>query len=83
MEKLSILAATPESARRLQDALSAFHAELVQTEDARYQVEIALSGGDRQIVDLLSSIERHVKERRAGPARISLNGRSYTLHDDA
>lgn len=82
MEKLSILAATPESGRRLYDALSGFDAELIQSEDGTFQVEIALTGGDREIVDLLNAIERHVTERRAGPARIALHGRRYTLHAD-
>lgn len=83
MEKLTILAATPESGRRLYDALSGFDAELVQYEDGTYQVEITLSRSDREIVDVLNAIERHVAQRGAGPARLALDGRSYTLHAEA
>ena len=80
MQTLTIRAATPESARGLYEALSEFDVELHAGEDGRSRVEVRLGGGDREIVDVLNAIERHVAERNGGPARIRLNERDYTLH---
>jgi hypothetical protein len=80
MEKLSILAATPQSAHGLYDALSGFRTEIVETDDETYLVEITLAGTDREIIDVLNAIERHVTERGTEPARITLSGRTYSIH---
>jgi hypothetical protein len=80
MEKLSILAATPQSARGLYEALSAFRTDLLETEDQRYRVDITLVGGDREIIDVLNAIEHYVTERGTEPARITLSGRTYSMH---
>jgi hypothetical protein len=80
MEKLSILASTPQSASGLYEALSAFRTELLETEDQKYLIEIVLVGGDREIVDVLNAIEQHVTERGTEPARITLSGRTYSMH---
>jgi hypothetical protein len=47
MEKVSILAATPQSARRLHHALSRSRTEILATEDHKYLVEITLALGRR------------------------------------
>jgi hypothetical protein len=77
--KLRIEAAPLESADGLVAALSEFRAELVDTRDDKAQVTISLRS-DRDIVDALSAIERHLTERRDAAARIELDGRSYTMH---
>jgi hypothetical protein len=80
MQTLTIQAATPESAQGLYEALSAFDVQLSEDENGPCRVEVRLGGGDREIVDVLNAIERHVTERKAGPARIRLNEHDYTLH---
>jgi hypothetical protein len=80
MQTLTIEAATPESARGLYEALSAFEVQLSGDEVGRFKVEVRLSGGDHEVVDVLNAIERHVSERKAGPAQIRLNEHDYTLH---
>jgi hypothetical protein len=35
---------------------------------------------EREIVAALNAIEQDLSERRADPARIELDGRSYTMH---
>jgi hypothetical protein len=37
-------------------------------------------GGDREIVDALNALERYVTERGTEPARITLSGRTYSMH---
>jgi hypothetical protein len=80
MQTLTIEAVSQESALGLYAVLSAFRTELVEMPEGTYHVEIALGGSDREIVDVLNVLERHVTSRRAGPARLALNGRSYVLH---
>ena len=80
MQKLTVDASTHEVAQGLFSALTGFRAEIVERPDGGYQVVVALRGSDAQITELLSALERHVTERGNGPAKISLHGRSYTLH---
>ena len=61
------------------NALEAFDAELLIDDDGQYLVEVILSS-DRQIVDVLSSLERYVDERQSGPARFVVGGHKYTMH---
>jgi hypothetical protein len=79
MQTLTILASSPESARGMIEALSEFRAELVD-EGERCEVVVQLGGSDGEIVQALNALERYVTNRGAGPARIELDGRDYTLH---
>jgi hypothetical protein len=80
MQKLSTLATTPDSARGLYEALSGFRTDILETEDQKYLVGITLVGGNREMIDVLNAIEQHVTERGTEPARISLSGRTYSMH---
>jgi len=80
MRTLIIEAASPDSARDFQQALTAFQTELLQSEDGVYQVKVTLGGEDREIITLLNTIEAHISQRRDGPARLDLDGNSYTMH---
>jgi hypothetical protein len=68
------------SARGLYETRSALRTDLLESEDQRYLVEIKLVGGDREIVDVLNALERYVTERGTEPARITLSGRTYSMH---
>jgi hypothetical protein len=80
MQKLTVEASTSEVAQGLFSALSGFHPEIVDRPDGGYQVVVSLRGSDGQIVAILSALEQHVTERGNGPARVGLEGRTYTLH---
>lgn len=80
MQTLTIKAVTPESAHGFLSALASFQAELVEAEDGSYLVQIALSGGDREIIALLNALEDYVSYRGGGPAEVGLAGRTYKLH---
>jgi hypothetical protein len=80
MQKLTVDATTNEVARGLFGALTGFSPEIVERPHGGYQVVVPLGGSDAQLTELLSALERHVTDRRDGPARIDLDGRSYTLH---
>jgi hypothetical protein len=83
MQMLTIAAASPQSARALVDALSEFQVELLERKYGRRDIVVELGGSDREIIDVLSAIEAYVTQRRDGPARIELNGRSYTMHAES
>jgi hypothetical protein len=80
MQKLTVDASTNEVAQDLFSALTGFWPEIVERPDGSYQVVVALGGSDAQVIEILSALERHVTERGDGPAKIDLDGRSYTLH---
>jgi hypothetical protein len=75
---LRIGAASLESARALLECLRGLEAELIESDDGNYEVQISLAG-DREINDALGAIDRHVTERADGPARLDLDGRQYLL----
>lgn len=81
MQKLTVDASTNEVAQGLFSALAGFYPEIVKTPGGGYQVVVALGGRDAEIIAILSALERHVTERGKGPAKIDLEGRSYTLHE--
>lgn len=80
MQTITIEAATPESALALCEALADFRAELRESDDGRRFIDIDLSGGDREIVEVLNAVEAYVTRRNDGFARVALDGRKYTLH---
>lgn len=81
MQTLHIVAAGPESARGLIDALHDFDAELLRTSDGGYEVKIELGASDRETVAVLNALEQYVNDR-AMRAEITLNGREYVMHPD-
>jgi hypothetical protein len=78
MEKLTIHAATPESAQAILAALSAFRAELVET-DGRREVVVPLGRSDRDVVAVLNALELYVTERGSGPALVELGDQTYVM----
>jgi len=80
MRAITIEAQTLDSARRLCDALSAFHPELLGDEEEGYRVSVELRNSDRDIVSVLGALERFVKAKPDDPAQIELGGRHYTIH---
>jgi hypothetical protein len=80
MQKLTVDADTNAAAQGLYKALAGFRPEIVERPEGGYQVVVRLRGSDTQITEILSALERHVTERRNGPAKVDLGGRSYTLH---
>ncbi len=80
MRTLTIEAETLESARGLYDALQGFEVELIEGESGIYRVKLTLGRGDKDTLAALNAIERHVTARGDGPARIQMDGSTYTLH---
>ena len=81
MHKLTIAAASRQSALGFHAALADFQTVLIRRPDERYDVEIFLGrGGDREIIGVLNAIELYVSRRASGPARIDPEGHSYVLH---
>jgi hypothetical protein len=80
MQTLTIRAASPQSGRALLEALSEFHVELAKA-DGRRELTVTLSE-EGEIVAVLKALAQCVNERETGPARISLEGRDYTMHPD-
>ena len=78
MQTLTIRAVSPQSARALLHALSEFHVELAKA-DGRRELTVTFSH-EREIVAVLHVLAQYVNERETGPARISLEGRDYTMH---
>jgi hypothetical protein len=78
MQTLTIGPASLESARAMLECLRAFEAELVESEDGRYEVQVIL-GSDRDVNRVLGAIDTLVSERADEPARLDLNGRSYVI----
>ena len=78
MRTLTIAAASRESAIGLFTALTGFRTQLLDG-DGTYRLEVELGPADRDLVAVLSAIARHVSEREAGPARLELGGRTYSV----
>jgi hypothetical protein len=79
MRSLTIEARSLESAQALCSALQEFAPELSGSEEDGYRVSVELGSFDRQVLVVLDVIEQHVIER-SSPARVELDGRSYTVH---
>jgi hypothetical protein len=77
-QTLTIGPASLEKARAMLECLRGFEAELVASEDGRYEVQVRLDS-DRDINRVLLAIDTHVTERADGPARLDLNGRRYVI----
>jgi uncharacterized protein (UPF0262 family) len=75
---LTIGPASLERARAMLECLRGFEAELVESEDGRYDVQVSLDD-DRDISRVLGAIDTHVTERADGPARLDLDGRHYLI----
>jgi hypothetical protein len=60
------------------ECLGGFEAELVESKDGRYNVQVILAG-DSDINRALGAIDTHVSERADGPTRLDLDGRRYLI----
>jgi hypothetical protein len=60
------------------ECLRGFDAELVESEDGHYDVQVSLDD-DRDINRALGAIDTHVTDRADGPARLDLDGRHYLI----
>ena len=80
MQTLTIAAASRESALGFHAALADFRTVLVKKPDGRYDLEIVLGRGAREIIDVLNAIELYVTRRASGPAQVEIGGHSYVLH---
>ena len=60
------------------ECLRGFEAELVESEDGRYDVLVSIDD-ERGINRVLGAIDTHVSERADGPARLDLDGRHYLI----
>jgi hypothetical protein len=80
MQTLTIAAASRESAFGFHAALSDFRTELIEKPDGPYEIKVVLGRSDREIIDVLNTIELYVTRRASGPAQIELSGHSYVLH---
>jgi hypothetical protein len=78
MQTLTIGPASLERARAMLESLRGFEAELVESEDGRYKLQVSLDG-DRDINRVLGAIDAYVTERGDGPARLDLDGRRYLI----
>jgi len=81
LQTLNIVAASPESARALMNALSGFDAELIHGSDGDYEVMVALGGSSQETISVLNALERFVTERERS-ARVTLDGREYVMLPD-
>jgi hypothetical protein len=77
-QTLTIGPGSLERARAMLECLGGFAAELVESEDGRYDVQVSLAS-DRDINRILGAIDTHVSERADGPARLDLGGRRYLI----
>jgi hypothetical protein len=80
MQTLVIEAVSLESARGFAEALSRFQPELVESDDGKHAIRVAVGGNDQNLVALLNLLEEYVTRRGDGPALVDLDGRTYKLH---
>ena len=78
MRKLTIEAASSESARHIRDALARFDPELLDDGGGVPSVAVAIRD-DSQLIEVLNAIEQHITARSQGPAVVDLGGRKYRL----
>lgn len=79
MEKLTIKAASPESARQFCAALADFQTELEDTETGPL-VTVTIGGTKREMLAVLRALEDCVSQRAEGAAVVGLGDQTYTLH---
>ena len=78
MEKLTIHAATPASAREMIGALSEFRPEMVSA-DGHHEIVVSLGEGRAEIVAVLDALEEYLTEQATGPIGLELDGRRYVM----
>jgi gamma-glutamylcyclotransferase (GGCT)/AIG2-like uncharacterized protein YtfP len=78
MRALTIEAKSLESAQQLYSALSAFHPELVGSDDEGYRVRVELGSFDTQVIEVLDAVERFANSRKSATS-LELDGRRYTV----
>ena len=80
MRAITVEAESVGPARRLYNALIAFHPELSGSEDEGYRVSVELGTSESRILDVLGAIEEYVTDANTGPASVDVGGRLYTMH---
>jgi hypothetical protein len=78
MRKLSIEAASPESAKSLQAALARFRCELGKDEDGGLVVTVLLADGTETNA-VLNALQQHLLQLGADATRVALDGQGYVL----
>jgi hypothetical protein len=81
LRTLNIVAASPESARALINALSDFDAELIDGSDGGFEVTVRLGGDHTETIAVLNALSRFVTQRERS-ARVTLDGREYVMLPD-
>lgn len=79
MERLTIKAASKESARQFCTALADFQTELEDTETGTV-VTVTIGGTNQEMLAVLRALEECVSQRAEGPAVVGLGDQIYTLH---
>jgi hypothetical protein len=80
MRAITVEASSVGPARSLYNALIDFHPELAGSEHDGYSVSVELGGSETRVLEVLSAIEQYVTEANSGPARVTVDGRPYTMH---
>jgi hypothetical protein len=80
MRGITVEAKSLGSARRLYNALIAFHPELTGSAEEGYRVSVELGTSERRMTDILNAIEEFVTNANCGHARFNVDGRRYAMH---
>jgi hypothetical protein len=80
MRAITVETSSVGPARSLYNALIDFHPELSGAEHEGYTVSVELGSSESRVLDVLRAIEEHVTEANSGPARMTVDGRRYTMH---
>jgi hypothetical protein len=78
MRKLSIEAASPESAKAIQAALAGFRCEIREDADRALVVTAPLADAT-ETVAVLNALQQHLLQLGAAATRVELDGQGYTL----
>jgi hypothetical protein len=79
MEKLTIKAASQESAQQFCAALADFQCDIEDSETGPL-VTVTLDGTKREMLAVLRALEECVSQRAEGAAVVELGDQTYTLH---
>jgi hypothetical protein len=82
MRAFTVKAKNLDSAQSLFDALRRFDPALEGSTSEGYSVSVDVGAKDRRLLDVLDAIHQHVRER-GGPARVELDGRTYSVHPES
>jgi hypothetical protein len=78
VRKLSIEAASPDSAKALQAVVAGFRCELREDEDGVPVVTVPLADGTETIA-VLNALQQHLLQLGGAATRVELDGQGYVL----